>query len=118
LTPLIALPPIPLIEKPVAPKVAMKSYPGAVQAHPGVAVAEATARNYREWLDAGAQRVAPDPLEMRDAAWECAHGHLAHDRRLSCSCWDSVPGVAARRRRSDSNVVTLPQRTSPLRKAA
>lgn len=38
-----------------------------------------------------------DELEWQDAAHECSHGSLPHDKRISCECWDKVPGVKERR---------------------
>jgi hypothetical protein len=47
------------------------------------------AGTYRAWVDAGAPGF--DPLEARDAAQECAHGRLPHDRTQVCRCWADDP---------------------------
>lgn len=28
-----------------------------------------------------------DRQEAMDAAWECRHGRLSHDRTVACGCW-------------------------------
>jgi hypothetical protein len=64
----------------------------------------------------------PDPIEMRDAAWECEHGSLPHDRKIACCCWDLVPGVASRRARTSPDQARPADRPAvtpnPLRRAA
>lgn len=36
----------------------------------------------------------PQTLGYRDAADECAHGHLPNDRHLTCQCWDQMRAAA------------------------
>ena len=64
------------------------------------AMIDATVGAYKAHLKQPSRHV--DALEERDAAYECAHGHLPHDRTISCNCHDAVPGVKARRLRSGS----------------
>jgi hypothetical protein len=57
------------------------------------AVVEFAAR-YRAWDRATGDKnvlVHMDPIEQRDAAWECEHGKLASDRRQTCTCWGASP---------------------------
>lgn len=51
--------------------------------------------------------------EHFDAANECVHGSLPHDRRIMCECWDMLPGVALRRQAANAK----PKRTAVKRAA-
>lgn len=63
--------------------------------------AEQLAASYRAWLAAGAQKVGPDPFELRDASWECPHGRLPHDawRSDECRCWQAPLKIRYPKRR-------------------
>ena len=54
---------------------------------------EALAARYREWHSHG-PRFEPDPFESMDAAYECAHGKLPHDRVQTCACHGAGQPVA------------------------
>jgi hypothetical protein len=62
----------------------------------GGSYAQAARRRYRAWWAAGARGF--DPYEARDAAQECAHGGLPHDRVQRCRCWADDPSRATRYR--------------------
>ena len=68
---------------------------------------DALARGYRAWVDAGAPGF--DPLEARDAAQECAHGRLPHDRTQVCRCWADDPTRTAPIPEEDPTVEAVAQ---------
>jgi hypothetical protein len=69
-------------DAPASPEVAREA---AIRA--GQRYATNFAARYRGWLAAGGPITGIDPHELLDAANECEHGWLAHDRRRWCECF-------------------------------